>query len=257
MEFIKLTIEFAVAKITLNRPEMLNSFNRQMAVELQNTLDYCAENNMVRSIFIIGEGRGFCAGQDLQEAIAPSSEIGEIVRNTYNPIVRKIRTIEKPIICAVNGVAAGAGANIAFCCDITFAAESANFIQSFSNIGLIPDSGGTYTLSRLVGMKRATALTMLGTKLTAKEAESYGLIWKVLPDDQLESDAYAIALKLASMPTKGFGLTKRAFNNGLFNDFDDQLDLEEKLQSEAGKTADYIEGVNAFLEKRKASFKGE
>lgn len=257
MELIKFETEFAVARITLNRPDLLNSFNRQMSLELQEVLDQCMANKEIRCLFITGEGRGFCAGQDLQEAIAPDSKIDEMVRNTYNPIVRRIRAIEKPVVCAVNGVAAGAGANIAFCCDITFASEKANFIQSFSNIGLIPDSGGTYTLPRLVGMQRATALAMLAPKITAKEAETYGLIWKALPDDQLDADAYAVALKLASMPTRALGLTKKAFNQGLFNEFDDQLELEEKLQAEAGKTYDYSEGVNAFLEKRKPLFRGE
>ena len=257
MEHIKFEVEFAVGKITLNRPDLLNSFNIPMGQEVQQALDICASDKSIRAVFLTGEGRGFCAGQDLQEVTNPNINIEELIGKTYNPTVKRIRSIEKPVICAVNGVAAGAGANIAFCCDITFAAESAKFIQSFSNIGLVPDSGGTYTLPRLVGLQRATALAMLGDKITAKEAETLGLIWKAVPDDQLEADAYAVALKLASMPTKGLGLTKRAFNQGLFNDFEDQLELEEKLQAEAGRTYDYKEGVTAFLEKRKPLFKGE
>ncbi|PCJ87013.1 MAG: 2-(1,2-epoxy-1,2-dihydrophenyl)acetyl-CoA isomerase [Flavobacteriales bacterium] len=256
-QFIKFEIENAIGKITLNRPDVLNSFTMPMGKEMQEALDNCANDKSIRAVYLTGEGRAFCAGQDLEEAIAPDSEISKIVRTTYNPIIRKIRAIEKPVICAVNGVAAGAGANIAFACDITFAADSANFIQSFSNLGLIPDSAGTYFLPRLVGMQRAAALTMLAEKISAKKAEEFGLIWRAVPAEQLHEEAFAVAAKLAKMPTKGLGLTKRGFNQGLCNDLESQLDFEDQLQAEAGSSYDYREGVNAFLEKRKPEFKGE
>ena len=256
-QFIKFTTEDSVGSITLNRPEMLNSFNRGMATEMQNALDTCAAEKNIRAVFVTGEGRAFCAGQDLQEAIAPGIKISEIVRGSYNPIIQKIRNIEKPVVCAVNGVAAGAGANIAFACDITFAAESASFIQSFSNIGLIPDSGGTFFLPRLAGLQRATAMAMLAEKVKSQQAVEFGLIWKMVSDDKLQEEAFGIAKKLAAMPTKGLGLTKRLFNNGLSNNLASQLSLEEQLQQEAGNSFDHKEGVKAFLEKRKPVFKGE
>ena len=246
-----------VGTITLKRPEVLNSFNKEMASETQHALDKCSADKEIRAVLITGEGRAFCAGQDLEEAIAPESKIAEIVKNTYNPIIIKIRTIEKPVVCAVNGVAAGAGANIAFACDLTLAGKSASFIQSFIHIGLIPDSGGTYTLPRLVGMQRAAALTMLGEKIKAEEAQNLGLIYKVCEDETLLEEAFSLASKLAKMPTRGIGLTKRGMNHGLSTDLQSQLDFEVTIQEEAGNTADYKEGVNAFLEKRKANFKGE
>lgn len=254
---IKFSVDDNVAKIILNRPETLNSFNREMAKQFQQALDVCISDKNVRAVYITGEGRAFCAGQDLQEAISPGIKISDIVRETYNPIITKIRNIEKPVVCGVNGVAAGAGANIAFACDITCAAESASFIQSFANIGLIPDSAGTFFLPRLVGLQRATALAMLAEKIKAQQAMEYGLIWKVFPDDQLQKEAFAIAQKLSTMPTKGLGLTKRLFNSGFFNDLQTQLRMEEQLQEEAATSYDYKEGVNAFLEKRKPVFKGE
>ncbi|MBI3502023.1 MAG: enoyl-CoA hydratase/isomerase family protein [Bacteroidetes bacterium] len=256
-EFIKFSIEGAVGKIILNRPETLNSFNRAMAKQMQSTLDACASDKNIRTVYITGEGRAFSAGQDLQEAISPDVKISDIVRETYNPIIQKIRNIEKPVVCAVNGVAAGAGANIAFACDITCAAESASFVQSFANIGLIPDSAGTFFLPRLAGLQRATALAMLAEKIKAQQAMEFGLIWKVFPDEKLQEETFAIAQKLSAMPTKGLGLTKRLFNNGLFNDLETQLQMEEQLQQEAGNSYDYKEGVKAFLEKRKPVFKGE
>jgi 2-(1,2-epoxy-1,2-dihydrophenyl)acetyl-CoA isomerase len=249
--------EGSVAKITLNRPEVLNSFNKVMAKETQDALKTCANDSSVRAVYLTGAGRAFCAGQDLEEAIDPNNAIDEIVRNSYNPMIRAIREIEKPVICAVNGVAAGAGANLAFSCDITFACESANFIQSFSKIGLIPDSGGTYFLPRLVGMQKAAAMAMLAEKIPAAEAASLGLIYRSCPDDELHETAFGIASKLAAMPTIGLGLTKKGFNEGWKNDLDTQLDLEEKLQKAAGSSKDYKEGVDAFLEKRKPVFKGE
>ena len=256
-KFIKFSIENSVGKILLNRPDTLNSFNRAMAKEVQAALDHCSSDSTIRAIYLTGVGRAFCAGQDLQEAISPDVKIADIVRNSYNPIIQKIRNIEKPVICAVNGVAAGAGANIAFACDITFAAEGSSFIQSFANIGLIPDSGGTFFLPRLVGLQRATAMAMLAEKVNARQAMEFGLIWKVFPDDKLQEEAFNTAKKLSAMPTKGLGLTKRLFNNSLFNDLETQLDMEEQVQQEASNSYDCKEGVQAFLEKRKPVFKGE
>lgn len=255
-KLIKFEISNAVARITLNRPDVLNSFNKEMSAELQYALDTCKTDNAVRAILITGEGRAFCAGQDLEEAIAPETKIADVVRTGYNPIILKIREIEKPVICAVNGVAAGAGANIAFGCDLTIAGRSAKFIQSFINIGLIPDCGGTYILPRLAGMQRAAAMAMLGDKMLAEEAQNLGLIYKVVDDDQLMEEATALAEKLAQMPTKGIGLTKRGFNHGLHSNLKSQLEFEAIIQEEAAATEDFKEGVNAFLEKRKPNFKG-
>jgi 2-(1,2-epoxy-1,2-dihydrophenyl)acetyl-CoA isomerase len=256
-QFIRFLIVDSVGKIILNRPETLNSFNRKMAREMQEALDVCASDKSIRAIYITGEGRAFCAGQDLQEAISSDVKIADIVRESYNPIIRKIRNIEKPVVCAVNGVAAGAGANIAFACDIAFAGESASFIQSFSNIGLIPDSAGTFFLPRLIGLQRATAMAMLAEKVNAKQALEFGLIWKIFSNDTLQEEAFAVAKKLASMPTIGLGLTKRLFNKALSNNLEEQLIMEEHLQQEASNSSDHKEGVRAFLEKRKPVFKGE
>jgi 2-(1,2-epoxy-1,2-dihydrophenyl)acetyl-CoA isomerase len=256
-ELIKFEIEDGVGKIALNRPDVLNSFNRQMAFETQDALDKCIENSDIRAVFLTGEGRAFCAGQDLVEAISEDGpSIEKIVREHYNPIIQKIRNIEKPVICAVNGVAAGAGANLAISCDITFAGESVSFIQSFSNISLIPDSGGTFFLPRLVGMQKATALMMLAEKVKAPQAAELGMIYKSCSDDSLIEEALNTAKKLAKMPTKGFGYTKRALNKSLSSNLDSQLDFEVELQKKAASTYDYNEGVNAFLEKRKPEFKG-
>ena len=256
-QFIKFSVEDSVGKIVLNRPDTLNSFNRAMGKEVQNALDVCASNKNIRAVYLTGEGRAFCAGQDLQEAVAPGTKIIDIVHATYNPIIQKIRNIEKPVVCAVNGVAAGAGANIAIACDITFAGESASFIQSFVNIGLIPDSAGTFFLPRLAGLQRATAMAMLAEKIKAQQAMEFGLIWKTVADDKLQEEAFGTAKKLAAMPTKGLGLTKRLFNQSLSNDLEKQLSIEGKLQEEAGNSYDHKEGVKAFLEKRKPVFKGE
>ncbi|MFT6245616.1 MAG: 2-(1,2-epoxy-1,2-dihydrophenyl)acetyl-CoA isomerase [Crocinitomicaceae bacterium] len=205
-----------------------------------------------------GEGKAFCAGQDLAEATDPNGpELQSIVREHYNPIIKKIREIEKPVIGAVNGVAAGAGANIALACDVTFAKESASFIQAFSKIGLIPDSGGTFFLPRIVGMQKALALMFTGDKIGAKEAESMNMIYKSVEDEQFEETVNAFAAKLAKMPTKGLGLTKKAVNASWSNDLNAQLDVEEKLQTEAGSTHDFNEGVASFLEKRKPEFTGK
>ena len=228
-----------------------------MALQLQDVLDDCAVNPEIRAVLITGEGKAFCAGQDLAEAIDPEGpELKSIVRDHYNPIIIKIRELEKPVIAAVNGVAAGAGANIALACDIVVAKKTASFIQAFSKIGLIPDSGGTYFLPRLVGMQKAMALMMTGDKVSADEAERMNMIYKVFEEESFEEEAMKLAENLAAMPTRGLGLTKKAVNLGLFNSLEDQLDLEESLQTEAGETDDFTEGVNAFIQKRPAVFKG-
>jgi 2-(1,2-epoxy-1,2-dihydrophenyl)acetyl-CoA isomerase len=248
-----------VARITLNRPEVLNSFNATMARELQAALAAAAADDGVRAVLLTGAGRGFCAGQDLGAVTAGGAmpDIGGTVRESWNPIVRALRTLEKPVVCAVNGVAAGAGANVALACDIVLAADSASFIQSFSKIGLIPDSGGTFFLPRLVGLARATALAMLGDKVTAEQALAMGMIYQVHPAAALMEAATLLAAALATQPTRGLGLIKRALNQSLANDLWRQLDVEEALQAEAGSTEDFREGVAAFQEKRKPRFVGK
>ncbi len=247
-----------VAFITLNRPEKFNSFNRDMALALQKVLDDCESNDNIRSIYITGAGKAFCAGQDLAEAINPEGPALEtIVREHYNPIIRRLRNIEKPIVAAVNGVAAGAGANLALACDVVVAAKSAGFIQAFSKIGLIPDSAGTYFLPRLVGMQKAAALMMLGDKVTGDEAAAIGMIYKSIADESFESDSKQIALTLAQMPTVGLGLTKRLLNQSFNNDLEQQLEMEKEMQVQAGKSSDHKEGVISFLEKRKPVFTGK
>jgi 2-(1,2-epoxy-1,2-dihydrophenyl)acetyl-CoA isomerase len=258
-EFITRTISDGVATVTLDRPDVLNSFNGTMARALQQTFASLAKDPTVRAVLLTGAGRGFCAGQDLAEALAQHEkrpDLGAIVRQRWNPIIRAIRTIEKPVVCAVNGVAAGAGANVAFACDITFASTDATFVQSFAKIGLIPDSGGTFILPRIVGLQRAAALTMLAERITAAQALDYGLIYKVCEPAALLDAARAAAQELAAMPTRALGLIKRGFNRSLGVDLDAQLDLEADLQREAGTTADYAEGVRAFIEKRKPRFTG-
>ena len=255
-EKILFAITDGVATLTLNRPDKLNSFDRQMSLEVIDALDKCAADATVRAVLITGAGRAFSAGQDLAEAIAPGTKIEDILTTQYNPIVRRIRELKKPVVAAVNGVAAGAGANIAFACDLTLAAESANFIQSFINIGLIPDSGGTFTLPRLVGMQHAFGQMILAPKVSAKEAAEKGMIWKAVPDDALMSEASELAKRLAVMPTKAIALTKEALNRAMGNDLDAQLDAENELQSIAGRSHDYEEGVKAFLEKRKPVYRG-
>ena len=244
--------------IRFNRPQVFNSFNQEMAFAVQDALDEAAADKTVRAVVLTGEGKAFCAGQDLAEATDPNGpELQSIVAKHYNPIIEKIRAIEKPVIAAVNGVAAGAGANIALACDIVFAGNSASFIQAFSKIGLIPDSGGTFFLPRLIGFQKAMALMMTADKVTADEAEQMNMIYTTVGDELLLETVTAFAEQLAQMPTKGLGLTKRAMNASMTNNLTEQLKLEEQLQTEAGNSYDFNEGTTAFLEKRKPVFKGE
>lgn len=252
------TIENGVCQLKLNRPAVFNSFNKAMALLLQSELDKAALNDQVRVIVLTGEGKAFCAGQDLSEAIDPEGpELQAIVRDHYNPIIERIRTIEKPIIAAVNGVAAGAGANIALACDITIAKKSATFVQAFSKIGLIPDSGGTYFLPRIIGTQKAMALFMTGDKISGEQADQLNMIYKAVEDELFDTEVNAFSKSIALMPTRALGLTKKAVNESYSNTLTEQLALEETLQTEAGLTYDFREGVNAFLEKRKPVFKGE
>ncbi len=259
MNSIILAKENGVGKITLNRPKSYNSFNREMALACQSALDDCAADPSIRAVLITGEGRAFCAGQDLVEVTTPEQHPGfkKILEEHYEPIILRIRQLEKPVVAAVNGVAAGAGANIALACDIVVANEKASFIQAFSGIGLVPDSGGTFFLPRLIGFQKATALAMLGDKVSANDAEKMGMIYQVFPADEFEEKAYSLALRLANMPTKGLALTKKLFNASLNNNLQEQLNMESKLQIEASETEDYHEGVQAFIEKRKPVFKGK
>lgn len=255
---IELKIENKIAFIKLNRPEVFNSFNREMALSLQDKLINCANDSNVRAIVLTGSGKAFCAGQDLKEVTEPELNPGfrKILEEHYNPIIKKIRTIEKPIIAAVNGVAAGAGANIALACDVVVAVESASFIQAFSKIGLIPDSGGTFFLPRLIGFQKASALMMLGDKVSAVEALNMGMIYKIFPTGLFEEEVKNLAETLANMPTKALGFTKRLLNQSMTNDLVTQLDLESDLQIESSSSNDYKEGVAAFVEKRKPEFNG-
>jgi 2-(1,2-epoxy-1,2-dihydrophenyl)acetyl-CoA isomerase len=247
----------AVTTIRLNRPQRYNSFIRAMALDFQEKIAVCL-NDGTRCLVITGEGKAFSAGQDLNEVSDPEGpELQRIVADHYNPIIRAIRNLPLPVVAAVNGAAAGAGANIALACDIVVAKKTSYFLQAFSHIGLIPDSGGTYHLPRLIGFQRASALMMLGEKVSAADAEAMGMIYKAIPDEDWDEYVATLARNLASMPTRGLALTKLALNMSLENNLDHQLAAEEKLQTEAGQTADYAEGVKAFLEKRKPTFKGE
>ena len=257
MEII-VTILNGVCELKLNRPSVYNSFNQAMAFSLQKALDEAELNEEVRAIVITGEGKAFCAGQDLAEAMDPEGPaLQSIVKDHYNPIIERIRAIEKPIIAAVNGVAAGAGANIALACDITIAKKSASFIQAFSKIGLIPDSGGTFFLPRIIGSQKALALMMTGDKISAEQADALNMIYKAVEDDAFETEVKSFSETIAALPTRGLGLTKKAVNASFNNTLTQQLALEEELQTEAGQTYDFREGVNAFLEKRKPEFKGK
>jgi 2-(1,2-epoxy-1,2-dihydrophenyl)acetyl-CoA isomerase len=255
---ILLKVENKIATIRLNRPEVFNSFNREMALSLQRILDDCETNDDVRAIVLTGNGKAFCAGQDLKEVTDPELNPGfkKILEEHYNPIILKIRKIKKPVIAAVNGVAAGAGANIALACDIIVAHEKVSFIQAFSLIGLVPDSAGTFFLPRIIGFQKALALAMLGDKISAQEAEKMGMIYKLIPLENFEEEVNKLAIKLANMPTKALGLIKELFNKSMTNTLEDQLALESKLQIEAASSNDYAEGVAAFIEKRKPNFKG-
>lgn len=258
MAVLKFTIENNIATISFNRPDKFNSFTQELAFDVQKALDECESSKVVRCIILKGEGKAFCAGQDLAEATDPQGPpLQSIVGKHYNPIIERIRKIEKPIIAAVNGVAAGAGANIALACDIVIATQSAKFIQAFSAIGLIPDSGGTFFLPRLIGAQKALALMMTGDRITAQEAEQMNMIYKAVEDENFETFVAEFAAKIAKMPTKGLGLTKKAVNASFTNNLSQQLALEEELQTIAGSTYDFKEGTQAFLEKRKPTFKGE
>jgi 2-(1,2-epoxy-1,2-dihydrophenyl)acetyl-CoA isomerase len=248
-----------VARITLNRPDRLNSFTVQMHAEVAQALDQAVEAG-ARVLILTGAGRGFCAGQDLSDrAVAPGGDgvdLGESLENRYNPLIRRLTSLEMPVICAVNGVAAGAGANIALACDIVIAARSAKFIQSFANIGLIPDSGGTWTLPRVAGQARAMGLTLTGEPLTAERAEAWGMIWKCFDDDKLAEETAALAAKFASAPTKGLATTKKLIRESATRSLDAELDAERDAQRMLGRTHDYKEGVAAFMEKRPPKFSG-
>jgi 2-(1,2-epoxy-1,2-dihydrophenyl)acetyl-CoA isomerase len=261
MPSVLVSLEAGVLQLTLNRPEKLNAFNPEMHRALRQGLERAADESEVRAVLLTGAGRGFCAGQDLAERdVSPGAapiDLSVSLGSNYNPLVRRLRALPKPVVCAVNGVAAGAGANIALACDLVLAARSARFVQAFSRIGLIPDSGGTYFLPRLVGTARAMGLAMLAESLAAEQAEQWGLIWKALDDERLAGEALALARRLASGPTKGYGLLKKALDASSGNSLDAQLDLERDLQREAGFSEDYREGVGAFKEKREPRFKGK
>ena len=258
MSSIVLKVENSIGYITLNRPEVFNSFNREMALLLQETLDQCANDATVRAIVITGSGKAFCAGQDLKEVTTPELNPGfrKILEEHYNPIIERIRTIEKPIVAAVNGVAAVAGANIALACDIVVATENASFIQAFSKIGLVPDSAGTFFLPRLIGFQKASALMMLGDKVGAKEAYEIGMIYKFYSTAFFEEEVDKLAITLSQMPTHALALTKKLLNRSMINNLQEQLSLESDLQIDASSSNDYQEGVNAFMEKRTPEFKG-
>jgi 2-(1,2-epoxy-1,2-dihydrophenyl)acetyl-CoA isomerase len=260
MSSILLSQEAGVLHVTLNRPERLNAFIPEMHQALRKALEQALDEAAVRAVLLTGAGRGFCAGQDLAErhvaADAPI-DLSVSLGSHYNPLIRRLRELPKPVVCAVNGVAAGAGANIALACDLVIAARSASFVQSFSRLGLVPDSGGTWFLPRLVGRARAMGLALLGEKLSAEQAEQWGLIWKVVEDDALMAQATGIAQQLANGPTRGYGLLKKAFNASAGNSLDAQLELERDLQREAGLSQDYREGVAAFMQKRKPDYKGK
>lgn len=261
METVLFQMVDGYAEITLNRPDKLNAFNDEQHMALRAALEKAAADDQCRAILLTGAGRGFCAGQDLGDRdpskMTEAPDLGETIEDFYNPLIRLIRNMDKPVICAVNGVAAGAGANIALACDMVFAAKSAKFIQAFCKIGLVPDSGGTWSLSRLLGEARAKALTLTGAPVVAEQAEQWGMIWKAVDDDALMDEARAQAKAFATAPTFGLALTKQAIHAAATNSLDDQLNLERDLQRRAGRSADYAEGVSAFLQKRPANFSGK
>ena len=251
------SLDGGVATIRFNRPQVFNSVNKDVALALQQHLRECQQNAEVRAVLLTGTGKAFCAGQDLAEITGPDApEVADIVEKHYNPIVELIRALDKPVVAAVNGVAAGAGANLALACDVVVAKESASFIQAFSKIGLIPDSAGTYFLPRLIGMQRASALMMTGDKVSAAEAMQMGMIYKAFADDVFDAEVEKLVRKLAAMPTKGLAYTKQLLNQTFGNDLTRQLRAEGDYQLRAGSTTDYKEGVSAFLEKRQPTFTG-
>ena len=257
MSSIQFETRDSVAFITLNRPDKFNSFNREMALQMQAVLDEC-KTETVRAVYITGAGKAFSAGQDISELVGENRiEIKQILSEHYNPIVTRIRKLDKPVVAAINGVAAGAGANIALCCDVVVAAQSASFIQAFSKIGLIPDSGGTFFLPRLIGWQKASALSMLGDKVSAAEAERMGMLYKVFPDETFAEESKKIAVTLSQMPTEGLALTKQLLNMSFHSTYEEQLMEEDVFQQRAAMTYDYNEGINAFLEKRQPVFKGK
>ncbi|MCC6259210.1 MAG: enoyl-CoA hydratase/isomerase family protein [Chitinophagaceae bacterium] len=258
MSSIITEIKGHIAILRLNRPEKFNSFNREMALALQKALDETGADKNIRAVLITGTGKAFCAGQDISELTSDNPVgINKILSEHYNPIVRRKRQLEKPVIAAVNGVAAGAGANMALCCDVVLAASNASFIQAFSKIGLIPDSGGTFFLPRLVGWQKASAIMMLGDKISPEQAERMGMIYKVLPADTFLEDSINLAHELAGLPTRGLAFTKMALNQSMQQSWEQQLATEDELQQKAANTHDYREGITAFLEKRPPQFKGE
>jgi 2-(1,2-epoxy-1,2-dihydrophenyl)acetyl-CoA isomerase len=257
MSSILFEIKNSIAFITLNRPEKFNAFNREMALSFQEILDKCGTDTSIRCVVITGAGKAFSAGQDLAEVVDPNGPgMARILSEHYNPIVTRIRKLAKPVVAVVNGVAAGAGANIALCCDVVVAAQSASFIQAFSKIGLIPDSGGTYFLPKLIGFQKASALMMLGEKISAPAAQKMGMIYKYFPDENFIAEAEKIALTLAELPTMGLAFTKQALNLSFQQNFEEQLKTEDALQQKAAATEDFKEGVQSFLEKRKPNFTG-
>ncbi|EMR03264.1 enoyl-CoA hydratase-related protein [Cesiribacter andamanensis] len=256
--YITYSLADGVATLTLNRPEVYNSFNREMALALQQALKEVQQNAQVRAVLLTGAGKAFCAGQDLAEATAEGAmEISQIVDEHYNPLILLLRQLEKPVVAAVNGVAAGAGANLALACDVVVAKESASFIQAFSKIGLIPDSGGTFMLPRLIGLQRASALMLLGDKVPAKEAQQMGMIYRAIPDEAFEGEVASLVQRLSQMPTKGLAYTKALLNSSFDLSLEEQLQQESRYQNRAGQTADFREGVQAFVEKRSPRFRGE
>lgn len=256
---IEVSVADRIATVTVNRPDKLNALNATVIAELDDVAGRVVREPEIRAVLLTGAGRGFCAGQDLEE-VRPGAAVNDFAahaRNAYTPIVRGLRALEKPVVCAVNGVAAGAGANLALACDLVLAAEEASFVQVFAKIGLVPDTGGSFFLPRLVGMARATALAMLAEKITAAQAVEIGLIYRACPAASLDEEASKLAVHLATQPTLGLGLTKRLLNATWDNDLETQLELEAECQGAAGRSADYAEGVAAFLAKRKPVFTGQ